>query len=327
VGRYSRLVVRDRLLLGVLLLVMPFIGLMLGAMAKRTDLVGRDSTAVRAELLETAIPGEAYLPAPQAEKLLFMTALSVVLLGLFGAAYEVVKERAVYRRERMVNLRIGPYLLSKFVVLLGFAFIQCALLLGVLFLFVDLPTQGILMSGPLELYVTLVLTAAASILLGLFVSSITPSANAVIYLVLLAVFSQILLTGTIFKLPGPAKPVSYLMVTRWSLEGLGSTADLPRLSEEGLYLLKADVTGSIQVKPESLGEVLSAFMAQQSLPAPEVPFSHSVNEVKEKQVELEPSYSHSAGGIETRWIGLGTFALLLFVASAATLAMRDRGES
>ncbi len=58
--------------------------------------------------------------------------MTAVWFGCSNAARELVKERAIYLRERMVNLSIVPYVLSKVVVLAAFAFIQCVLLLFIL---------------------------------------------------------------------------------------------------------------------------------------------------------------------------------------------------
>ena len=58
-------------------------------------------------------------------------ALAASLVGLFAAAFELVRERAIYRRERMVNLRLRTYLSSKLVVLIGFAALQVMALLVV----------------------------------------------------------------------------------------------------------------------------------------------------------------------------------------------------
>ena len=37
----------------------------------------------------------------------------MVFLGIFSSIREIVKELDIYRHERFVNLRVGPYLLSK----------------------------------------------------------------------------------------------------------------------------------------------------------------------------------------------------------------------
>src|SRR5262249_14332607 len=64
--------------------------------------------------------------------ILFLLALTAVWFGCSNAAREIVKERAIYLRERMVNLRPLPYVFSKVVVLGGVAAIQCVLFLVIL---------------------------------------------------------------------------------------------------------------------------------------------------------------------------------------------------
>ncbi|MFO0846238.1 MAG: ATP-binding cassette domain-containing protein [Gemmataceae bacterium] len=49
--------------------------------------------------------------------LLFILSMIVLWFGCNNAAKEIVKEEAIYSRERAVNLRIAPYLASKFLVL------------------------------------------------------------------------------------------------------------------------------------------------------------------------------------------------------------------
>jgi ABC-type multidrug transport system ATPase subunit len=70
--------------------------------------------------------------------LLFILAMVVLWFGCNNAAKEIVKEEAIYSRERAVNLGIIPYITSKFVVLAAVtalhAFLLMALVLGVLYL-------------------------------------------------------------------------------------------------------------------------------------------------------------------------------------------------
>jgi ABC-type multidrug transport system ATPase subunit/pSer/pThr/pTyr-binding forkhead associated (FHA) protein len=325
--RYGELVFRDRLLLAILLAVMPVIGLMLAAMAKPHDLTGKTEAEIAADLAAKSGEIASYEVVGSAEKLLFMTALAVVLLGLFGAAYEIVKERPVYRRERMVNLKIGPYLLSKVLVLFSFALVQCGALLGALWLAVNLPEQGILMSGPLEIYVTLVLTALAAILMGLFVSSLAPNANTVIYMILLVVFAQILLTGTIFKLPDTAKPASYGMVTRWSLEALGSTANMEDLNKKTQTRLRKSVKVVHAPKPGDLGKEFQDLVDKGAVPAPgpreiEAP----VEETMPTPVDFQLRYGHDRGHLIFLWSILAGFAAVFATLTVVVLAWKDRQE-
>ena len=45
--------------------------------------------------------------------MLFVTTLIAVIVGSLSTMREIVKEQEVYRRERMIFLKIIPYLLSK----------------------------------------------------------------------------------------------------------------------------------------------------------------------------------------------------------------------
>jgi hypothetical protein len=69
--------------------------------------------------------------------------------------------------------------------------------------------------------------------IGLFISAVVNNPGTAIYVVLFALFAQILFAGVIFPLPGASNVLSYLTVTRWTVEALGSTADLPHLNDLG----------------------------------------------------------------------------------------------
>jgi ABC-type multidrug transport system ATPase subunit/pSer/pThr/pTyr-binding forkhead associated (FHA) protein len=222
--RYFELVVRDKLSLFILLAVMPIIGLLLVLIAGQHDLVGEAADVVRNM--------DTYKPFFAAQKLLFMLALASVLLGTFGAAYELVKERAIYRRERMINLQLLPYILSKVAVLFLFSLAQSWALLWVLSRKVELPAEGALLPGPLEMYITLVLATLASTLMGLLISALASSRDMVIYIILLVLFVQILFAGAIFELPKSVEFISKLTTTRWALDALGSTVDLSSLADQ-----------------------------------------------------------------------------------------------
>jgi hypothetical protein len=107
----------------------------------------------------------------------------------------------------MVNLKVLPYLLSKVAVFTLFAAIQTLLYLIVLSLGVDLPEQGLYLSGPIELFITLFLTMLAGMGIGFVVSAVSRSSD-------------------IDMRENAAEPLSYLTTTRWSLTALGVTIDM-----------------------------------------------------------------------------------------------------
>ena len=70
---------------------------------------------------------------------------ALAIRWIINAAREITKESAIYRRERLANLRIGPYVLSKVVVLTLLVLIQSLILLLLIGLKVRLPAMGVLL--------------------------------------------------------------------------------------------------------------------------------------------------------------------------------------
>jgi ABC-type multidrug transport system ATPase subunit len=170
---------------------------------------------------------ESYLPFADLNTFVFVMGLEAVLVGMYVPSNELIKERNIYLRERMVTLRILPYLLSKVAVFTVFAAIQTFLYLVVLSLGVDLPDQGLYFSGPMELFITLFLTMLASMGIGLVVSAISRGSDMAIYILVILLFFQFFFSGTVFDLRDKAtEPLSYLTSTRWALSALGVTIDM-----------------------------------------------------------------------------------------------------
>lgn len=278
--RYLDLIRHDKISLWVLLAVMPIIGLFLLLISDSAALVGNTPAEIKAILDADG----AYNIAYQAQELLFIMALSANLLGVFAASFEIVKEEAIYRRERMINLRVSPYFSSKFVVLGAFMLLQCLLLLIVLAFKIHYPGSGAILWAPLEYYFTLVFTALASVALGLFLSALASSRDSVIYLVLIALFLQIVFSGAIFELGLLTRPLSYLTITRWSLEALGASTDMQALNDLGQIRVEREV---------DLGRGTQKVVEDVSAP-----------------VDFFVNYSHSALGLLSRWIFLWAHTLL-----------------
>jgi hypothetical protein len=193
---------------------------------------------------------------------------------------------------------------------------------------VRLPEAGLLVpSGPLEIWITLVLTALASILMGLFLSALAPNANTVIYMVLLAVFGQIVLTGTIFRLPEAARPASWAMVTRWSLEALGSTADMDRLNAQTRTRLVRTVVLEHTPRPEDLGPGFKDLVDGGAVPPPGPQrIERTLDETLETPLDLELRYDHDRHRLAFLWAVLAGFAAAFTALTALVLSWKDRQE-
>lgn len=248
--------------LAILLLMMPFIAAMFAMVATERDIVdgllvesgitypvevtdeGRDGSiyvmskgAIEEEMsaqLETQPLDSdmAHTPYQDAKMLLVMVALAMTQGGTFAAAYEIVKEQAIFKRERAVNLKVSAYVLSKFLVLALFAVVQVALVVLIIGLKVDLGYKTLILpEGYQEFFVTLYLAVIASVCLGLFISAVVPNTDVVLYIILAQLFVQIILSGALFPLQ--ANPASYATPGFWAMNSLGSQTNLVHLNDLG----------------------------------------------------------------------------------------------
>jgi ABC-type multidrug transport system ATPase subunit len=155
--------------------------------------------------------------------LLFLLALTAVWFGCSNAARELVKERAIYLRERMVTLRILPYVLSKLLVLSGLAAVQCVLFFVILDRWFGIPGNPLLLLG------AMLLASVVGILLGLAVSALVTSADRAMTLLPIILIPQVLFTSPSVQLDmhGPAGLVARAMPTWWSYDLLRRVALAP----------------------------------------------------------------------------------------------------
>ncbi|HBL32015.1 MAG TPA: hypothetical protein DD490_34770, partial [Acidobacteria bacterium] len=192
---------RDRTNLAILLAQAPLIALLIGAVFYREDGKAADLFAERMA----------------SETSLFLMVLAALWFGCSNSAREIVGEWAIYRRERMITLRIPSYLGSKLGVLGGLCALQCGALLAIVALVLDL-------RGPLgSMYGFLLLASWIGLALGLLVSSASRSSETAIALVPLLLLPMVILGGLmqpIDKMPEPIRPLAHAMPSRWAFEGL-----------------------------------------------------------------------------------------------------------
>ena len=164
----------------------------------------------------------------------FMLALVAVWFGTSVAAREIVKERRVYKRERMINLRLSSYLASKIFVLSLVVSLQSVLLFGTLKL---LHYAGLVylpgLYGGLPQLLVMILTGMVGIALGLFVSVVVKTSEMATSLVPLILIPQILFSGLVSVPVGAAKAISAAMPVAWSFDEMKRLSTLDTLNEEG----------------------------------------------------------------------------------------------
>jgi len=174
-------------------------------------------------------------PSPSTTVMIvFWIAFGGFFFGLTYGLSQVCDEFAILRRERIVGLRILPYLLSKVTLMLPVLAVVDAALLTVLYTTDRLPSLSAAKLG--ELLLTLLLTSISALTLGLLASASVSSPSQATLMLPMLCFPQVLFVGAFLPVPVMALPgrlLSMLMSNRWAFEGLGDTVGLSHLWSAG----------------------------------------------------------------------------------------------
>ena len=216
--RYFQLIGRDKVNIGLALFTAP-IGISLITLAIKDK--------------NPLILGEEPDPtlAPLALRVLFVFTCAAIWVGLSTSLQEIVKEAAIYLRERLVNLGLFAYLGSKVVILAALAILQALLMSVVILIGFKSPTSE-LISWPVGITITAFLTLFTCMSLGLMVSALVKNgsqANSALPLLLLP---QIIFSGVLFKMEGAASYISWLMLSRWSVGAYGALVNVNAMVPE-----------------------------------------------------------------------------------------------
>ena len=165
---------------------------------------------------------------------MFMLALSALWFGASSAIRELITERTIWRREARTGLSVTSYLASK-VTVLGFVVaLQCFILVGMLYLWLDLGCSTYRFTFP-ALYGVTFLTGMVGLSMGLMMSAFFRTSEAAIGALPLILIPQITFSGLLVRIKHMGlvgKLISYTIFTRYSFDALlktGTKMDYPRV--------------------------------------------------------------------------------------------------
>ncbi|MBE9506539.1 MAG: FHA domain-containing protein, partial [Chloroflexi bacterium] len=199
--RNLRIMTQDKASLGLMLALSPLIGLM-------NFMWGRD--------LFDPVEGD----PGKIITMLFMMGLITILVGGLASVREIVKEIDIYKRERAINLKIVPYIMSKVWVGFVLALYQAFVFLIFTWIMTGLGPSRLGLAGWFALYVTLFMGAMSGYLWGLAISAFAPNQNMALLLIIVVLVPQFLFAGGLLPLdliPG-GETISYVVSTRWAFE-------------------------------------------------------------------------------------------------------------
>jgi ABC transport system ATP-binding/permease protein len=219
-ARYGRSMVSDRRAFAFLVFAGPILGLVLLLRLPTGE-------------LERLPSGQLHLFSRAVAPLLLVT-LALTQLAINLSVREIVKELAIFKRERAVGISISAYLLSKVVVLAVIGIAQAAVIVLIATSRQGGPSDGVILgSARVELILVFGATAIAAMSMGLLASSLVTSENH-LALVLPAIIGFQVLAVTGIALPSvPDVPVldqtAYVSSASWGFSAAASTARLNEL--------------------------------------------------------------------------------------------------
>ena len=156
----------------------------------------------------------------------FMAVIVATFIGMSGSAEEIIKDRALLKRERFLNLSYGSYIWSKILYMAGIALIQT-------FLFIIIGNAIMGLHGLFwAWWIILFITAFLAGLTGLLLSQCMNSVVAIYISIPLLLIPQILLCGLVVSFAdltpksktGNVPIVGDFIPSRWSFEALAVTS-------------------------------------------------------------------------------------------------------
>ncbi len=167
---------------------------------------------------------------------LFLLTVYGVMVGGLAQMREIVKEQDVYKRERLVKLRLFPYVMSKIWIAALLAVYASLVYMVVHYLAFDMP------GGTIEfvlMFISLGLATMAGMMLGLFASALAPNANSAPLIVVLFMLPQIVLGGALVPLP---EAITAPISTRWAFQAfMGITGVGSDVAADACWQLEDEV--------------------------------------------------------------------------------------
>lgn len=162
----------------------------------------------------------------------FVIVSAAIWGGLFNSIQVIVKDRKNVKRNYVAGVRLRCYTASRAVVQFLLCVVQSAILMlsyvGVSVVYGnELPESGVIFGSPLvEFFFSILLLMYAADMMGLLISCLVKKEEAANVLAPYILIVQLIFSGILFAMEGLADYISCVMISRWGMEALGSTAGL-----------------------------------------------------------------------------------------------------
>lgn len=175
----------------------------------------------------------------EATMLLWLLVIGATWLGTANAIREIVKEQAVFRRERAMGLSVLAYVGSKVLLLAPLTLLQTTVMTLIATSGQDLPAvdpsglariepAGAVLSGQrIELVVVVGVAGLAAMAVGLLISAIVRSSDRAMALLPVVLIAQVVVSVPFFATRSAVlDPVGVVSSAQWTMAASASTTDL-----------------------------------------------------------------------------------------------------
>ena len=177
--------------------------------------------------LVAAVVGEKMFTTLDSTKSGFFTIASACIwIGIFNSIQSICKEHPTIRAEYRQGMSISAYMTANVLWQLAICFVQSLIILAVCTIFVDFNSDGIIMWGLLEYFITIFLLTFGADIMGLMISAISPTPATAMTIMPFVLILQLVMSGVLFELEGWAEKISYITFSKWGMSAFGSIADL-----------------------------------------------------------------------------------------------------
>lgn len=189
----------------------------------------------------------------------FLMVVAVIWFGCNNAARDIVGEITVYTRERMVSLKLPSYVFSKLAVLALLCFLQCAILLAIVY-----PACG-LASPLLPLFLILFVASMTGASIGLLISATTQTTEAAIMLLPIVLLPMIIFGGGIKPVHEmkPMDRLAQIVPSRWAFEA----TFVQEAKHRKETLIPKDCDAALDEQRKACNAILAKFPGRTSIPA------------------------------------------------------------
>lgn len=194
------------------------------------------STLLITILIAGVLPDDLFLNYGPTRNGCFALICAGVWIGVFNSIQSICRERDIIKREHRSGLHMSSYVIAHMSYELMLCLVEALIMTVIICLNFSIisgymPAMGVFLPTWLELYISFLLLIYSSDVLGIMISSIVRTPNTAMTVMPFVLIIELIMCGYIFELHGFSEKLSYLTVSKWTLNALCTTANVNEMED------------------------------------------------------------------------------------------------